>query len=904
MARTVSFWDCGEFIATSHTLGVPHPPGSPLYLLLGRIFSMIPFHPDVAYRINITSVILSAVTVMLLYLVTVKVITHWRGEVNNVNDAVVAFGGALLGALVFAFSDSQWFNAVEAEVYALSTFFTAIVVWLVLYWSERADRAGNERYILIIAYMIGLATGLHLLNLLALPFIALIIYFRKQEFDWKSFIITVVITGVTFLIIHNGIIKGLPRLAGRFGLISIAIVIAAVVIGTVWAIQNKHRISSLALTSVILILVGYSTYSLIFIRSNQNPGIDENDPETVKGAISYLEREQYGAFFFLPRRYKKLPHKQEVVGMPADGRNYSSTQNRKYMLTNPQEQWKYFWNYQVYKMYWRYFLWQYAGRGPSTDPGVSAFGANSSEDGVNWFQFGLPLALLLGLAGMFHHFYRDKKEAFSILTLFFMAGLAIILYINQDNPQPRERDYSYVGSFFAFAIWIGVGAAAISERIQEYFKEKDLGSKLSIAVTMVLLLLVPGVMLMASYESHDRKGNSVAWDYSYNLLQSCEPDGIIFTNGDNDTFPLWYLQEVENLRQDVTIVNLSLLNTPWYIKQMRDRRPPGESFIRMSDNQIDDLTVRGWKSQKIRIPVKDDPLNPEGYIEWTVKPTYMKAALKIQDLMIIRIINDNAWRYPIYFAVTVSPDNRIGLDKYLEMEGLVFRLVSHKGNHVNIVNMESKLMTEIDDWARNYQPGYLFRNLDNPDVYYNPNIVKLLQNYRSAYMQLAVAKYYSYMDWKESAADSVAKEALRGAVLKVLNRMEEKVPIATIPMTSKELHFQYGRLYGAIGEGERMRSIVDDLMSRSNLSLRDKIDYGTTYLELNDYERGREIFEQLYQQNQGNARIVGALIRVYRQLELYDDAENLLTTWLEKAPQDEQARQMLTDIRKMKAAYE
>ncbi len=904
MARTVSFWDCGEFIATSHTLGVPHPPGSPLYLLLGRFFSMIPFHPDVAYRINITSAIISAIAVMLLYLVTVKVITHWRGEVSSTSDAIIAFGGALVGALVFAFSDSQWFNAVEAEVYALSTFFTAIVVWLVLHWSERADEAGNERYILIIAYMIGLATGLHLLNLLALPFIALIIYFRKQEFDWKSFIITVVITGVTFLIIHNGIIKGLPRLAGRFGLISIAIVIAAVVIGTVWAIQNKHRISSLALTSVILILVGYSTYTLIFIRSNQNPGIDENNPETVQGAISYLEREQYGAFFFLPRRFKQLPHKQEVVGRPANGRDFSSSQNRKYMLYDFSQQWKYFWNYQVYKMYWRYFLWQYAGRGASTDPGVTAFGANSSEDGVDWFQFGLPLALLLGLAGMIHHFYRDKKEAFSILTLFFMAGLAIILYINQDNPQPRERDYSYVGSFFAFAIWIGVGAAAVSERIQYYLKEKELGHRLSVAVMVVLILLIPGVMLVANYDSHDRTGNSVAWDYSYNLMQSCEPNGIIFTNGDNDTFPLWYLQEVENLRRDVTIVNLSLLNTPWYIKQMRDRRPSGEQFIRMSDNQIDDLEVRGWKSQKIRIPVKDDPLNQDGYLEWTVKPTYMKAALKVQDLMIIRIINDNAWRYPIYFAVTVSPDNRIGLDKYLEMEGLVFHLVSHKGNNVNIANMENNLMSEIDDWDSEYQSGYLYRNLDNPEVYYNPNIVKLLQNYRSAYMQLAVAKYFDYMDTGESAADTAFKEVLRGDVLKVLNRMEDKVPIATIPMTSKELYFQYGRLYGAIGENDRMRNIVDDLMSRPRLSLRDRIDYGMTYLELNEYERGREIFEELYSQNRSNARIVGALIQIYRQLKLYDDAENLLSAWLEKAPQDEQARKMLTDIQQMKAGNE
>ncbi|MFH1853653.1 MAG: DUF2723 domain-containing protein, partial [Candidatus Neomarinimicrobiota bacterium] len=633
MARTVSFWDCGEFIATSYSLGVPHPPGSPLYLLLGRIFAMLPVNSDIAFRVNLISPLISAIAVMLTYLITVKIIAHWRGEVQSPGDAIVAFGGALVGALAFAFSDSHWFNAVEAEVYAFSTFFTAIVVWLVLHWSERADRPGNERYILVIAYMIGLATGLHLLNLLTLPFVALIIYFRRQDFEWKSFLATVVITGAAFLIIHNGIIKGLPNLAGRYGVFSVGLVLLAVVLATVWAIANRRRLVSLAMTSIVLILVGYSTYTLIFIRSNQNPLIDENNPETVQAAISYLEREQYGAIFTLPRRYDSLPAKQDIVGMPQNGRDFSTSQNREYMFHDLPKQWSYFWDYQVYKMYWRYFLWQFAGRGPATDPGVSAFGANRAEDGVDWFQFGLPLALLLGLAGMFHHFYRDKKEAFSLLTLFFLTGLAVIVYLNQDNPQPRERDYSYVGSFFTFAIWIGVGAAAISERILQYIRDRDLGHRLAVAATVGLMVIIPGVMLFASYDQHDRKGNSVAWDYSYNLLQSCEPNGIIFTNGDNDTFPLWYLQTVEKLRPDVTVANLSLLNTHWYIKQLRDLRSPEDRFIRMSDAQIEQLEVRGWRSQNIKIPVKNDPLNKEGFIEWTVKPTYMNAAIKVQDLM-------------------------------------------------------------------------------------------------------------------------------------------------------------------------------------------------------------------------------------------------------------------------------
>ncbi len=902
MAKTVSFWDCGEFVATSYTLGVPHPPGSPLYLLVGRLFSMLPVGSDIAFRINIFSAIISAVAVMLLYLIVVKVITHWRGSVESFSDAVIAFGSALVAALTFAFSDSHWFNAVEAEVYAASTFFTAIVVWLVLLWSERADQKGNERYILIIAYMLGLATGLHLLNLLALPFIALIIYFRKQEFDWKSFLVTVAITGVAFLLIHNGIIKGLPQLAGKFGLISVGVVITAVVVGTVWAIQSKHRILSLTLTSVILILVGYSTYAMIFIRSNQNPGIDENNPETIKAAISYLEREQYGAMTFMPRRYNGLPHKQEAVGRPENGRDFSAGQNRRYMFYDFASQWNYFWDYQVYKMYWRYFLWQFAGRGPSTDPMISAFGANQSEDGVDWFQFGLPLALILGLTGMFYHFSRDRKEAFSIFTLFFMAGLAIVLYVNQDNPQPRERDYSYVGSFFAFAVWIGIGAAALIEKLRQYFKDKRFVNNLSVAAIIALLLIIPGVMLSVNYHSHDRAGNSVAWDYSYNLLQSCEPNGIIFTNGDNDTFPLWYLQEVEKLRTDVTVVNLSLLNTHWYIKQMRDLRPPGERFINMSDKSINRMEVRPWQAKKIKIPAPVSEENPDGLIEWNFKPTYMNAAVKVQDLMIVRIINDAAWRFPIYFAVTVSPDNRIGLDEYLEMEGLAFRLVPHKGETVNVEALERNLLTENETWDRGYQPGYRFRNLDNPDVYYNPNIVKLLQNYRSAYMQLAVAKYFKFTDYRPAVADTINKEVLRGEVLKVLNKMNQEIPLNTIPMTSKELYLQVGRLYGAIGENEEMGKIVDELIQRDGLSVRNKIEYGTAYIELNQYDKARGIFEELYRENPANSRVVGALLQTYRQMQLYDEADNLLGAWVEKYPQDANARKMLDDIRKERAA--
>lgn len=293
MAPTVSYWDCGEFIAVSYTLGVPHPPGSPLFLLLGRIASLLPISEDIAFRVNVLSPLASAFAVFFLYLSIVQVVNHWRGKLESSTDALVVFGAGIVGSLTFAFTDSHWFNAVEAEVYAFSTFFTAIVVWLILLWSEKADEKGHERYILIIAYMIGLATGLHLLNLLTLPFVALIIYFRKYRFEWVSFAITMAITGIVFFIIHNGIIKGMPKIAASIGVVPTALLIVGIFVAMAMAISNKQKLISVGLTSMVLVLIGYSTYALIFIRSNQNPGIDENDPETVEAFISYLEREQY-----------------------------------------------------------------------------------------------------------------------------------------------------------------------------------------------------------------------------------------------------------------------------------------------------------------------------------------------------------------------------------------------------------------------------------------------------------------------------------------------------------------------------------------------------------------------------------------------------------------------------------
>ena len=947
MAPTVSYWDCGEFIAVSHTLGVPHPPGSPFFLLLGRIFSMIPFNEDIAFRVNIISPIVSALAVMLLYLSIVKVVTHWRGKVKNITDVLIVFGGGVAGSLAFAFTDSHWFNAVEAEVYAFSTFFTAIVVWLILLWNEKADENGHERYLLIIAYMIGLATGLHLLNLLAIPFVTLIVYFRRYKVEWKSFSINVIITAIIFFVIHNGIIKGLPKMAAGFlGVGGTALLILSVFGLLIWSILNKQHIISVASTCIVLVLIGYSTYTMIFIRSNQDPTIDENDPETVQSMISYLEREQYGSVGQFPRRFRGLKQMYEVVGPPANNGSYSSRQKSQYRKTDINKQWDFFWDYQVKKMYNRYFLWQFAGRGPSRAEGVTSMGANSREDGVYWSQFGMPLALIIGILGMLYHGSKDQKMSFSVMSLFLLTGYAIILYLNQDDPQPRERDYSYVGSFFAFSIWIGAGVAAIGEFIQNKVENKELSKRLISIMLVLVIFFMPGVMFSVNYHSHDRSGNYVAWDYSYNILQSVGPNGVLFTNGDNDTFPLWYLQEVENVRKDVAVVNLSLLNTPWYIKQWKEARPNETKFINLSDNQVDVITSRlqRWEEKKVQVPVKNDPKNKEGYIEWNLKPTFAGQALRVQDIMILRIIKDAGWKVPIYFAVTVSQSNRIGLDSYLDMQGLTFQLKSHKTDPVDQDMMYKNLMTKIGpedwstgftmvdfnnpdekiytNWSRDYQPGYMFRNLGNDKIFYNDQVIRLLQNYRSAYMQLAVTYYMDYQQEKrKKTPDEYLLADLSEKSVSVLDQMRSNIPEVTIPITSEDLHYQVARLYGDLDRKDSMEEILDDLISMPGISASNKVEYANVYYrELEDAETAVTILSDMQNKyikmenmikingfsaipsaswkrwQKAYPDIISSLVYIYKATNQYQLAQDVLVDWISRFPNDNNAKKLLKEV--------
>ena len=883
MAPTTSFWDCGEFIATSVIMGVPHPPGTPLYLLVGNFFSQLPTYSDIGARVNVISPLLSALAVMLTYLIIVQLIEEFRGSVNSRIDALITYGSGFIGALTFAVTDSHWFNAVEAEVYSASTFFTAIVIWLILRWSQNEGKPGNVRYILIIAYIFGLAIGIHLLNLLALPCIALIIYYRKYRFSILSFLVVIVLTLVTFTVIYLGVIKGLPNLADRFGLFAPVAAVIFVVAAMVYSIYNEKHISATIFTSLVLILIGFSTYTTIFIRANQRPAINENNPDTFERAVMYMNREQYGTW--------SVTDRAATLQRPECSYWKRWTANR----ANPsgEEVARFVWEYQVKEMYLRYFAWQFIGRGDLTWP-VENLQGNliKFKEGVNWFRYGLPLAFLLGLWGFVYHFRKDWKRALAVLALFLLTGLLIIIYLNQYDPQPRERDYSYVGSFFAFSLWIGIGLSGLLDSIRKFFKRSaGQGQFAVIGFLTLIFVLVPVKMLATDYHEHDRTDNFVAWDYAYNMLNSCEPNAVLFTNGDNDTFPLWYLQEVRGIRKDVRVVNLSLLNTSWYAFQLRD--DPPTLPITMSDREIEKLMPIPWEAREVTAP---GPTKSDPPIVWNLRPTYAGQFLRVQDLMIYRIIKDLKWKYPIYFAVTVSPENQIGLDNYLQMEGLAYKLHPKKVEEINYDRMlqlisetenPDQLIVTGEDWLAHMASGdgvYRYRNLDDPQVYYNHNIQRLIQNYRSSYLRLALENVYT----QESAHQEEAYRLLR--------EMEGHFPSESLPINNPDLEIQIAHLYQKSGDFEEFRKRIDRVTMYQDLPLETTYYLGQLYLkELNDAPRAIVTFKSLYDDPRYRKYfdIMVSLAEAYVQSGQISQARQVVESWLIEHPEDKDAKDML-----------
>lgn len=880
---SVSFWDCGEFIASAFSLQVPHPPGAPLFTLLGRNFSMLPIAGNTALRINYISVLASAFSIMFLYLIAVKLIQNYRGkEPGNSIDGITTFICAAIGALAFSFSDTFWFNGVEAEVYASSTLLFSAITYLMLLWNEKADEKDNEKYILMLAYLIGLSTGVHLMSVLAIVSVVMMIMFRKyvadekqlitsgkiflghaavilivafilwgnqtdksvpspdqyRDFDtkfkmimlaisalimgvfWKkifnrnSIYLPFIIGGAALFVTYPGIVKILPGIIANISgdhsataIIVFAIILGALGYGVHYSVKNDKRTMHLAFMSVIFILLGFTTYTMIIIRSNQNPPMNENEPNDFSELVSYLNREQYGDFPIFKRRFANEPHQQVVYT------NYDSDLD-------------FWWRYQMNHMTTRYLLWNFAGRegweqdaGPNIAPFNSignfigrTFNINFAGD-VSNSLYGIPF--LIGLLGIYFHFRKDWKMAAIFMVLFIFMGYLTAFYQNQQQPQPRERDYFYVGAFFVYGLWISIGMRGLADIVRKKFGKSSFGKPAVFGLLALGVIFIPFNMLKTNYHTHDRSNNWVPWDYSYNILQSCAPNAVLFTNGDNDTFPLWYLQDVEGVRRDVKVVCLSLANTPWYIRELKHNDPynVGTIKIRLTDRQIEQLGAVQWNTHNVTIPIppdinttrmdiRDSSLIKNGSMTFTMNSTLDFGNIKgvrIQDLMVKEIIEANNWERPIYFASTCSESSKIGLGNFLKLEGMSARLVPEMkktgADLINLPAMTKELLHENKSYSKDFERGFKFRGLHGGDMFLNDNQQRMLQNYRNAFIKLAF--YHIDRNQKEQAVT-------------VIDSMMNKISRDVVQM-DYGLYAEIGNVYFMAGDMEKYRKIASEV---------------------------------------------------------------------------------------------
>jgi len=804
----VPFWDCGEFTAASTWQQVPHPPGAPLFLMIGRLFQIIIPFGDLGWRVNMVSVVATAVSAWLLYFIIVKTIQNYRkNPIEDMADALMVYGSGLIGALAFCFSDTVWFNGVESEVYAMSTLFTAVVVYLMMRWNEEADNPGHERYLLLIAYIVGLSTGVHLLAILTLFSIVMLVYFRKYDLNRRSFVIMSVIALVIFWISYKFIITWIPTmLAGDFPMKNAARehliedspmmtvfafgIIGAAIYALYYGIRNKKPILKLSMLGFLLILFGFTTYTQVLLRSNSNSPMNENEPKDFKKMISYLGREQYGDQGNWPRRNDwNDENKMRIYNARDEAGEYiygewtppeQERAQRRDGTSVPAPVWSndnlagdmaYFWKYQVNHMYFRYFFWNYVGRISDVQDADAALFNSEETDVINYktgFADQFPvrffaLPLLLGLFGLYYHFKRDPKMALVFLVMFLLMGVLAAIAQNQQNPQPRERDYFYTGSFLVWCLWIGMGVYALIDTLVKNKKSAAANG----AVVLVALIAVPVNMAIGGWNIHSRAGNYIPFDYSYNILQSVEKDALIFTNGDNDTFPLWFLQDVEGIRRDVRIVNLSLGQTLWYIDQLKNREPWGSKKIPLSFSdrslQVDEMSDEALSyeigpSREVVINVKKETLAKftdnqdiinSGQFRFTFTGTSIgerdgvpQYVFYVNHKLILDILEQTKFERPIYYASTVGPDVFVGLGNYLRYEGMAMRVCPVPVNQTKTGIIDAEIMEKTlmnidnsDNYHTEQHFGFKMRNLDNKKyVYYDEVHRRLMINYRQLYM--------------------------------------------------------------------------------------------------------------------------------------------------------------------------
>jgi hypothetical protein len=871
MEATGSLWDCGEFASSAYKLQIPHPPGAPLFVLIGRLF-MIPFDPQhAATGINTMSALSSSFTILFLF----WTITHFAkkmvqqgGEELSSAQTWSILSAGIVGSLAYTFSDSFWYSAVEGEVYALSSFFTAVVFWAMTKWEQAVTDETNQgikghftpadRWIILIFYLMGLSIGVHLLNLLTIPAIVIIYYFKRYKATrWgtvAAFIIGCIITGLVQKAVIQWSIKGAGNMdilfVNDFGLSYFSgfafffVLIAAVVFyGIRLAVRNNWNFLRLGLWSFSFMLLGYSSYFTTLVRSNANPTVDMYNVDNPVSLVGYVSREQYGDWPILfgqdftaqPQdvettetytksngKYEKNGRKQKYIYGAEDqhffprmwdqsndqghadyyaswagiGKNEDGSWERAPTMA---ENIGFFFDYQINWMYWRYFMWNFAGKQNDVQ-GTSMGNARDGnwKSGIGFYdnmrlgdQQTLPnslkhnkadnrlymLPFILGLLGIFYQFKKNRQDALVTGLLFFFTGIAICLYLNQAGNQPRERDYAYVGSFYAFAIWIGLGVLYIRDLLEAPLKNAVTATALA---SVLCLFAVPGIMAREEWDDHDRSQKTLARDLAKNYLESCAPNAILICFGDNDTYPLWYAQEVEGIRRDVRVINSSLLGTDWYINQLRYKLNDSDPIdaiwsaeqiegstrdvIRYSPNTAgidpnqfmdlytmmkdyagsddaakgavinDEQTINGFPSQNVMIPVDSSEVRSNGTVNGddqvvdAVRFKIEKNYIYKNDAAILNIIAANKWKRPIYFT---SPYGELGFERYLRQDGMTYRLVPIDNGGRMSVNGPWVMDKMLNKFS--------FGNCQKGGVFYDEENRRHLNSIRLAYAQSAGA---------------------------------------------------------------------------------------------------------------------------------------------------------------------